>query len=307
MSRFTLKRMTAVTAIGAVMTTVVAVPFGAWAQQNDRGGMLFQLLLAERFQVRESTSPDPDEDGTTTQLITDVDFSFSSETRTEAVTLDFGAGYRFADGPTTEGFEGTFASPTVALSYSQDAAAASFEVTATASRVELSEVNPLDVTTSEDSPLAADFAEITDGGTRQQIGFDARLTLRDDAPFGMIFGINANDISYSDLPAGSGLRDRSGLRLTATGRFDITKVLQVRAGLQYDLVEKDGEDQIERYGFNGQAVMARPDGNYRIAGNFGLRTFNAATERQRSLASAIAVSKVARDAVISVWARQHGL
>ena len=268
MSRFTTRRLTAVTAIGAVMTLVVAVPFGAWAQQNDRGGMLFQLRLAERFQTRDSTSPDPDENGTTNQFITDLDLSFSSETRTEAISLDFGAGYRLADGPTTDGFVGTLASPTLSLSYSQDAATASLDVTVTASQVQLSEVSPLDVSTSEDRPLASDFAELTDGGTRQQIGFDARLSLRDDAPFGLIFGLGANDISFTDLPAGSGLQDRSSLRLTTTGRFDVTKVLQVRAGLQYDFIERDGEDEIERFGFNGRAVLTRPDGNYRVLGNF---------------------------------------
>lgn len=267
MSRTTLRRIAAGTALCGVVAAALAVPLGAFAQQNDRGGMLFKLRLAERFMTRNTTSPDPDVDGTRSALTTDVDLSFSSETRTETATLDFNSGYRFVDDETTDGYEGEWADPRLTFSYSQVAASARMRVTAFASSVSLSEVSPLDAPSAEGESVPVDFAELTDSGTRQQLGFDARLALRTDAPFGMIFGLGMNDISYTDLPAGSTLRDRSSLRLTATGRFDVTKVLQVRSGLQYDLVDKDGEDEIQRVGLNGQAILTTPDGNYRLSGN----------------------------------------
>lgn len=267
MSRQTFQRIAVGVTLCAVLGTAVATPFGAFAQQDDRGGMLFQLRLAERFQFRDRSSPVPEEDGTTSILTTDVDLSFSSETRTEAVSLDFGSGYQFYEGPTTDGYEGRFADPTLALSYSQETASARFSVSATASSVQLSETSALDAPASEGEIVPVDFADLTETGTRQQLGFESRLALRRDAPFGMIFGVGANAISYADLREGSELRDRSGLRLTATGLFDVTKVLQVRTGLQYDYVDKDGEEPLNRVGLNGQAVLSRPDGNYRVSGN----------------------------------------
>ena len=267
MSRQTIQRIAVGATVCAVLGSIIVVPLGALAQQDDRGGMMFKLRLAERFQWRETNSPDAEEDGTHTSLTTDIALSFNSETRSEAISLDFGAGYRLVDGPTTDGYEGRFSAPTLRLTYSQETASARFEVSATASSVELSETSPLDAPTVEGESIPVDFADLTESGTRQQLGFDGRLALRRDAPFGMIFGVSANDISYSDLPAGSGLNDRSSLQLTATGRFDVTKVLQVRAGLQYNLVDRDDEEKVQRVGLNGQAVLSRPDGNYRVSGN----------------------------------------
>jgi len=45
--------MTSGTAICAVLGAGLALPFGAWAQQNsERGGMLSKLRLTERFITR---------------------------------------------------------------------------------------------------------------------------------------------------------------------------------------------------------------------------------------------------------------
>ncbi|MEL6570602.1 MAG: hypothetical protein AAFQ64_03020 [Pseudomonadota bacterium] len=267
MSKAIFRRIAAGTAACAVLAAGVAIPFGAFAQQNEQGGMLFQFRFAERLQFRDSDSPDPEENGQTTQLTTDLGLSFSSETRTEALSADFDAGYRLIDGPTTDGVTGEFMSPRLNLSYSQAAATASFDVSATASRAELSEISPLEASTNEEDALPPDFAELTDAGTRDQIGFDARLSLRDDAPFGIILGAGVNDISFTNLPAGSGLRDRTNGRLYAVGRFDVSKVMQVRSRLQYDIADKDGEELVERFGLSSRATLLRPDGNYRVSGS----------------------------------------
>lgn len=263
-SRPPFRRITSGTAICAVLCSAVAVPFGAWAQNNDRGGMWTQLRLTERFLTRDTTSPDPSVDGITNQLVTDLDFDFSSETRTEKVTLDFGAEYRFTDGPTTDGFEGEFMSPELRLRYDQKAASASIMVTATASQVNLADVSPLSVTTSTDEALASDFAALEDGGTRTQLGFNSRLTLRDDAPFGLILGFLVNDVSYQDLPASSTLDDSTTARADVTGRFDITEVFQVRAGVFYAHTDTDGAPQTDRYGINTSATLTQPNGAYTL-------------------------------------------
>ncbi|MEO1222110.1 MAG: hypothetical protein AAFY42_12275, partial [Pseudomonadota bacterium] len=63
MSKAVFRRIAAGTAVCAVLTVGVAVPFGAFAQQSEQGGMLFQFRFAERFQFRDSDSPDPEENG----------------------------------------------------------------------------------------------------------------------------------------------------------------------------------------------------------------------------------------------------
>lgn len=260
MSRLKPARILSGTALCAAAALALAVPFGAFAQDSERGGFWMQLRLAERLQWRDNDSNDPADDGETTQLITDVDFALSSETRTEAVTLDFGSGYRFVDGVNTDGFEGEFVDPTLELSYRQTAAAASFRITARASQVDLDNVSALSLSTSEDAALAPDFDEVLDGGTRRQMGLNTRLSLRDDAPFGLIFALTADDISYSDLPPGSTTNDRSYARVTTTGRFDITPVLQARVGLHYEIVDRDGAARSDRYGLSTRAILTRPDG-----------------------------------------------
>jgi len=72
--RFTITRVTTVTALCGVAGAVLLAPFTAIAQENA-GGLLMKLRLGERFVQRETESPDVAFDGTTTQLITDLDWS----------------------------------------------------------------------------------------------------------------------------------------------------------------------------------------------------------------------------------------
>ena len=269
MSRLLYQRILSGTALCAVLAGAVALPFGAWAQQGgERGGMWSQLRLTERFLSRTTSSPDPTEDGTTLQAVSEVDYSFSTETRTETFTLDFGAGYRFADGPNTDGITGDFIAPSLQLRYAQVAASASFQTTFTATQVDLADVSPLSVSDSSGAVLPTDVSELTDGGMRTQLGLTSRLTLRDDAPFGLAFGLRLNDISYSDLPPGSGLNDSLSTRGDVTGRFDITPVLQASLGAHYTLFQTDGEGESSRYGLTTGARLAQPNGAYAL--NAGL-------------------------------------
>ena len=253
------------TALCAVLTAALAVPFGAWAQATERGGMWAGLRLTERFLTRDTTSPDPAVDGRTIQAVTDIDLSYGTETRTEAFTLEAGAGYAVTDGPATDGVEGAFLSPNAELRYEQAAASASIMVTVTASRVDLADVSPLSVSDSSGEALPSDVADLQDGGTRTQLGFNSRLTLRDDAPFGIALGLRVNDIGYADLPPGSGLEDSTTARGDVTGRFEISPVLQATLGTHYTYSRTDEAAQGDRYGLSAGATLTRPNGAYTLA------------------------------------------
>lgn len=264
MSRVILRRMTARRAVYTALGLGLALPFGAWAQ--DQGGMLMELRLAERFIARDTSSPDPEIDGVSTQLITDLGFAFSSETRTEALKLDFGVGYQFTEGPDTQGYEADFTAPSLRLSYQQTAATASLQVSASATQVNLADVNPLSLR-DEDGTLVRDLTRLEDGGTRRQLSFNSQLSLRDDAPFGLIFGLSVNDIAYADLPATSTLSDSISTRVTGTARFDINPVLQTRLSLHFINTDTENEPRSDRYGINAQTILTRPNGDITLSGN----------------------------------------
>ena len=219
-----------------------------------------QLRLAERFISRDANGPI--ENGTTQQAITDLGLSVSSETRTEALTFDLGGGYRFVDGPGRDGFEGEFTDPNVRLTYRQQAAASSLQITAFANRTDLDNQSTLAIVQGRDGTLDADFADVTqDGGTRDRLSFDARLTLRDDAPFGLQFTVNVDDFSYQGLPATSTLTDLTTTRLGAAARFDINAVLQANLGVHASQTDGSDTDALNRYGIDAGVILTRPNGD----------------------------------------------
>lgn len=242
------------------MAALVA-PFTAFAQQNA-GGLLMKLRLGERFVQRDTTSPDTQVDGTTTQLVTDLDLSISSETRTQAVTLTFGTGYRFFDGPTTDGFDQDFIDPDLRLTYTQVAAASSLSTFATATRVDLAETSPLTLSDDPEGGLTRDFSQLTDGGTRTALAFGGTWTWRDDAPFGLGVTLGIDDISYSDLPAGSTLDDSTSLTLATTARFEISPVLTANVGLRYNSTDFATKDDVTRTALDANATLAQTNGSF---------------------------------------------
>ena len=222
-----------------------------------------KLRLAERFISRDASGPT--DNGTTNQAITDVGLTISSETRTEALTFDLGGGYRFVDGPDTDGFESEFTDPNVRLTYSQDAAASSIQVTAFANRTDLDNQTTLDVALGADGTLDPDFADLTqDGGTRDRLSFQGKLTLRDDAPFGLGFQINIDDYSYNNLPDNSSLSNFSYARFGTTARFDINQVTQVNLGAHVAKTDTSGASTIGRYGIDAGLILTRPNGQITV-------------------------------------------
>ena len=258
------KRVASLAALGAVVSTSVALPLTAIAQNND-GGFLMTLRLAERFISRDSDGPDTTTNGITNQAITDVRLAISSETRTEALTFDLGGGYRFIDGPGDGGYDGEFTDPNVRLTYRQEAAASSLQVSAFASRTDLDNQTTLAIVQDANGTLDADFAEITqDGGTRDRLSFDARLSLRDDAPFGISFSVNVDDYSYDGLPETSTLNDFTYARIGSSARFDITEVMQVNLGAHVSQTRNDAAQTNQRYGIDAGLILTQPNGQITV-------------------------------------------
>lgn len=254
-----LARNAALIACGATL----ALPFTAFAQNND-GGFLMTLRLAERLISRDSTGPDTSANGVTNQAISDVSLRVSSETRTEALNFEFGGGYRFVDGPTTDGFMGEFTDPTVRLSYRQDAAASAINVSLFASRTDLDNATTLDTARLANGTLDPDFADLTqDGGNRNRLRFTGQLSVRDDAPFGLTFGFEVDNISYDNLNDNSTLTEYTYGKASVAARFDITEVMQANAAVHF--AQTTGDDgTYDRYGIDAGLILTQPNGQITI-------------------------------------------
>lgn len=224
-----------------------------------------KLRLAERFISRDTRGPDDRLTGTTNQAITDIALSINSETRTEALSFDLGGGYRFVDQPRSDGFTGEFTNPNMRLSYTQQAAASAITVTAFASHTDLDNGTTLDVARNPDGTLDSDFADITqDGGTRDRLSFDARLTLRDDAPFGLNFAVKIDDYSYNDLPNNNVLTDYTYGQIRAGTRFDISPVMQANLGLHFSKTRGARDTSFARYGIDAGLILTQPNGQITV-------------------------------------------
>lgn len=225
------------------------------------------LRLSERFISTDADGPDTSNtNGTTTQAITGVGLRVSSETRTEQLTFDLGGGYRFVDGPNGDGYAGEFTDPNLRLTYGQQAASSTIRVSAFASRTDLDDQTSLSQLQGAGGTLDADFAELTaqDGGTRDRLSFDARLTLRDDAPFGLTFTLNVDDYSYEGLPDDSALTDFTYARVGAGARFDMTQVMQLNVGAHVSQTRNDVPDTTTRYGIDAGLILTQPNGDIRF-------------------------------------------
>ena len=257
------KRIIRNAALCGVLASTVALPFTAFAQ-SDEGGFLMTLRLAERLISRDSSGPDTSTtNGVTNQAISDVSLRVSSETRTETLNFELGGGYRFVDGPSTDGINGEFTDPTLRLSYAQDAAASAISVSLFASRTDLDNTSTLNLARTADGTLDPDFADLTqDGGNRNRLRFDGTLSLRDDAPFGLTFGLQVDDISYDNLADTSTLTDYTYGRISAKARFDITEVMQANAGVHFS--QTAGADTYDRYGIDAGLILTQPNGQITV-------------------------------------------
>lgn len=255
-SRPSLRTCVSTAALCGTLGASIALPFTALAEE---GGMLMQLKLGQRLLGREVSSPDPALEESSVQAITDIAFSLSSETRTQALKLDLNAGYRFVDSDDGAGFVGGASDPSLKLTYSEVAASASFNVTATASRSNLRYANPLDTGRGPDGSLSPDFADLTGDGTRTALGFAAQMSLRDDAPFGMTLSLGLDEVTYDDT-TNPALNDSTRIRLGLENRFDISEVMRATLGLHYSLTDIDGSATRDRYGIDAGLVITRPNG-----------------------------------------------
>lgn len=228
----------------------------------ERGGMVSRIDLSQRLESNTNPALDPDHDGVVALAVTRLAYNLHSETRTELFDLDLSAALRLSDGPDTNGIERGSVDPRIALSYSRFAADSRFDIMASLMRSDVTRTDPLTGFTDGDgnTVLPSDFDDLTGTGTRDELAFSAKLSLRDDAPFGMKFALDVSDLRYNDT-SNTALTDTLRASLRATARFDLTEVMRGTLGLHYTHIDNTVSTR-DRYGIDAGLRIARPDGNY---------------------------------------------
>jgi len=243
--------------LALVSGSVISIP--ALAQDDGRGGLSATLTLAERLELARNRTLTPGGDDLSLQSITTLGYAFRSETRTQTFRFDASLGL---NGSWMEGGDPEFSLGERALSlgYAIDGVRSSVDISASATQSDVSFLRPLtDFITEGGLILPEDFDDLSGSGTRTDLSFGARLTIRDDAPFGLTFGFDANDTTYRDTNDPD-LVDSRRLGLDVRGRFDVNSAIQVTAGLRYSTFEDGDGGSGDNVTYSVDATISEPRG-----------------------------------------------
>ena len=237
------------------------------ADENGGGGVMAQFGLTQSLRADDNRGLATDSRGATYSALTELTFGFASETRTQSLTLDAAVGLRAVDGPGTDGVEAEATDRSVVLAYGRDGASASLDVSGRLVQSDVAFSNTLEDFVLAGQPLPEDFDDLNGTGTRRLLAFDAALSLRDDAPFGLTFRAGLTDLAYDDVTSPD-LIDSTRTTLGVDARFDITPVLGATLALTDTRFDEAGADTRRILSLDGAATLARPDGSYALG--FGI-------------------------------------
>ena len=236
----------------------------AFAQDDDTSGPSLTIGFDSRLEWDSNAGLAADPAGGTLQSNTSLSFALQDETAATAFALTGSSGLRIADGPATSGIETTMADPRIALAYARIGAASRLDLSTGLQINDIAYLRPLtDFTGPDGTPdLPTDFDDLQGSGTRQSLNFDIKLTLRDDAPFGLVLAAGVTDLRYSDV-TNADLTDNTRSYASATARLDISQVMQATVGLSYSVYD-DADETSDTVGLNSGLTITRPDGALRF-------------------------------------------
>jgi hypothetical protein len=252
------KTLALTAALGAAISPAVFAQERSDAAR-ERGGMIYTLDLSQRLEANTNPSLSSNPKGTVYFSNTRLAFNLSSETRTQKFNLDLSGALRLSDGPETDGFAQGAVDPRIALAYSQYSASSRLDLMASLMRTQINTSSPLRDFTGA-AEIAADFDDLTGTGTRDALAFGARLSIWDDAPFGLAFSADISDLSYNNA-SNPDLTDSTRSRFEVEGRFDISEVMHATAALHYTALD-NGVVNRGRTGADFGLTIDQPDGNY---------------------------------------------
>jgi hypothetical protein len=205
----------------------------AWAQDDRADGPVLSIGLNERLEWSSNPSLAADSAGGRLVSNTRLTFSLSDSTALSRFELTGNTGLRIVDSAAS-GFNATVADPRIALAYSRLGATSQLDINAGLRINDIAFLRPLTDFIGPDGvlDLPTDFDDLRGSGTRQSLQFGVKLSLREDAPFGLVLAAGVTDLRYIDV-TNPDLTDNTRGYLRATARLDITEVTQATIGLGY--------------------------------------------------------------------------
>ena len=242
----------------------------AMAQQETDGasGPVLTVSLSQNLSFDSNAGLASSGGDSTVQANTGLSFALTDETALSTFALTGSTGLRLADGPATSGFEAALADPRIALAYARIGATSRLDLNAGLRINDIAYLRPLTDFLDENGvpQLPSDFADLRGSGIRQNLNFDVSLSLRDDAPFGIVLAAGISDLRYTDV-TDPDLTDNQRSYVRATARLDINEVTQATVGLAY-ATYTDNDKSNDTLGLTGALSITRPDGELRF--NLGL-------------------------------------
>lgn len=257
----------ALSALGVATGFAIWNTSTAWAQDTASPAPVLTFGFDQRFEYASNATQTANP-ARSLQSNTQLSFGLSDATARSTFDLTGRTGLRLVDRPAASGVDVTMSDPAIALAYTRLGATARLDIKTGFRINDIAYLRPLTDFANTDGSidLPLDFADLQGSGTRQSLNFDAQLSLRDDAPFGLVLGAAVTDLRYRDV-TDPDLIDNQRLTLRATGRFDIDDVTQLKVGLSYaNYVDDDQSSQT--LGLNSGLTITRPDGDLHVS--FGL-------------------------------------
>ncbi|TNC74801.1 hypothetical protein [Rubellimicrobium roseum] len=219
---------------------------------------LLTFTLSQGLGAERNANLDPGSDEVEARSNTDVALAF--ETRTPVSTLSLGTDATL-DLPLSGDGDRRVRGPQLRFDYDRTVPSASLSLSGRASETDVAFLRTLGDFVDDDGTidLPDDFADFRGEGTRRNLRLDGDLSLRDNAPLGVILSAGTEVTDYSDVTS-SDLVDFQETTFGAALRFRLTEVAEVTAGLRGSTYDEDGADPVTRYGFDLAGAIERRDG-----------------------------------------------
>lgn len=258
-------RTMALAAMGLMGGAALLYSTTAWAQDSGAPeGPVLRIGVSERLSWSDNPSLSANPTGGRVVSNTRLSFALTDQTALNTFKLAGNTGLRLSDSAAS-GFGSSVADPRFSLAYSRLGATSQLDLTAAFQRNDIAFLRPLSDFTDDDGTidLPTDLDDLQGSGIRQSLKFGAKLTLRDDAPFGLTLSAGVTDLRYQDV-TDPDLNDTTRSFLRATARLDINDVTQARVGLSYRsfLGSNNRNDSL---GLNTGLTITRPDGELRVS------------------------------------------
>ncbi len=232
---------------GGLSFGAVALAQDTGSQQAGPQGTVLTFTLGERLQYSDNLDLGPVSLGSTTEAITDLDFSLTRNTDTSTLAITAGLEVLLAKQPPGGSAVDGLNNPFLGLTYKQFTASTVLDFNALLSRTNLSQTR-----------IVTDFD--TGSGIRGNSVIGAAINWGQDAPFG--YGLSAayEDIDYIDT-SDPGLIDARRLDFGANASFALSATTQLTLGLdQSNFSEPGAADELTTGGSAG-LVLKRASGD----------------------------------------------